>query len=56
MRYLSGVRIFLAAIAVCAALALSLVAHHGANGAVATPQHLAPTPANGAPALRGEAP
>ena len=38
MRSLSGVRIFLAAVAVCAALALSLVVHHGASGAVTTPE------------------
>ena len=49
MKTLSGVRIFLAAIAVCAALALSLVVHHGASGAVTAP---GPTRPSGAPSLR----
>ena len=51
MRSPSGVRIFLAAIAVCAALALSLVVHHGASGAVTSaPQP--PTLPSGAQSLR----
>jgi hypothetical protein len=54
MGSLSGVRIFLAAIAVCAALALSLVAHNGAMGAVTTRENMAP--ASVAPALRGVKP
>ena len=51
MRSPSGVRIFLAAIAACAALALSLVVHHGANGAVTTP---VPTRPGGAPSSGAE--
>jgi hypothetical protein len=56
MNSLSGVRILLAAITVCATLALSLAVHHGASGAVTAPRHLVPTPASGAPVIRGEKP
>jgi len=46
----SGVRIFLAAVSVCTALALPLIAHHGASGAVTAPAQ--PTRPSGAPSIR----
>jgi len=49
MQSLSGVRIFLSAIAVCVVLGLSLALHHGANGAVTTP---VPTRPIAAPSVR----
>lgn len=49
MKSLSGVRIFAAAIAVCAVLGLSLAMHHGASGAVTTP---VPTRPTGAASMR----
>jgi predicted transglutaminase-like cysteine proteinase len=49
MSSLSGVRIFLAAIAVCIVLVLSLVAHNGASGAVTSPM---PTRPSIAPSFR----
>jgi predicted transglutaminase-like cysteine proteinase len=49
MKSPSGVRIFLAVIAVCAALALSLLGHHGASGAVTAP---VPTRPSGAASIR----
>jgi predicted transglutaminase-like cysteine proteinase len=43
MRSLSGVRIFLAAVAACVVLALSLVAHNGASGAATSPVSTRPS-------------
>lgn len=49
MKSLSGVRIVLATVAVCIALALSLAVHHGASGAVTSSM---PTRPSGAASIR----
>src|SRR5271155_5831203 len=54
MRSLSGVRIVLAAIVVCAVLGLSLAVHHGANGAVTTPEPTISTRPSAAPVIRAQ--
>jgi predicted transglutaminase-like cysteine proteinase len=52
MKSLSGVRIFAAAIAVCVLVGLSLLVHHGANGAVTKPEPVTSTRPGAAPSVR----